>query len=242
MGNAGSTMPIGSSSNLGTDLSDDHPISFIYDATLVSADGQLKHKPLFPATLDGNEKVQCTSCHDPHNDTYANFLVATNEYSDLCLKCHDPEYWNFSSHATSASGWNGSGENPWAHTEHSFATVAQNGCANCHSMHTAGGKERLMKEDLAEMNCLDCHNGNVASPDKNIETQFTKPYRHDIFGSDKVHEPNETALIGLSNKHIECADCHNAHAVNPTTEKAPYANGFLAGLKGIDQNGNAINP
>jgi len=239
-GNTNSTMPPGSSSILGTDLSDDHPISFVYDATLAASDGQLKYTPLFPVTLDANSKVQCASCHDPHNDTYANFMVASNEFSDLCFKCHDRTNWSLSSHSTSTAGWNGSGTNPWSHNETSFSNVAQNGCGNCHVMHTAGGKPRLMKAALEEKNCLDCHNGSVASTEKNIETQFTKPYRHNIFGYDQIHEPNEPALITLSKKHVECADCHDPHAVNNSPANAPYANGFLAGVMGIDPNGNRI--
>jgi hypothetical protein len=41
---------------------------------------------------------------------------------------------------------------------------------------------------------------------------------------------------------VECADCHNPHAVNATPADAPNANGFLAGVKGIDQNGNTVDP
>jgi len=52
MRNAVSTLPAGPS-NLGTDLSDDHPVSFTYDNALVSADGQLKD----PATLTGKVRL-----------------------------------------------------------------------------------------------------------------------------------------------------------------------------------------
>ena len=240
IGSINNVLPPGSI--LGTDLSDDHPISFVYNATLVAADGQLKHSPMFPVMLDGNNKVQCTSCHDPHSDTYNHFLVASNEFSDLCYKCHDRNYWSFSTHSNSTASWNGSGKNPWAHNETYYSSVAQNGCANCHVMHSAGSKSRLMKEALEEKNCLDCHNGNVASTEKNIEVQFTKPYKHDIFAYDQIHEPNEPELITLSNKHVECIDCHNPHAATTTPADAPYAKGFLAGVKGIDQNGNAVDP
>src|SRR4051812_13382333 len=51
MRNDAPPIPAGKS-NLGTDLSDDHPISFTYDNALVAADGQLKD----PATL--NNKVR----------------------------------------------------------------------------------------------------------------------------------------------------------------------------------------
>src|SRR5262249_29445761 len=51
---------------LGTDLSGDHPISFVYDQNLVTLDPQLHA----PATLDKKvkldplQKVQCVTCHD----------------------------------------------------------------------------------------------------------------------------------------------------------------------------------
>ncbi|MEN8155442.1 MAG: cytochrome c3 family protein [Bacteroidota bacterium] len=242
LGNTSSVMPAGSSSILGTDLSDDHPISFTYDATLVASDGQLKYTPMFPVTLDANSKVQCASCHDPHVDTHSSFLVTSNEFSDLCFKCHDRNYWDASTHNASTASWNGSGIDPWEHSNTAFSSVAQNGCGNCHVMHSAGGKERLMKSALDEQNCLDCHNGNVASPEKNIAAQFTKPYRHDIFGYDQIHNPNEPTLVTLSQKHVECTDCHNPHAVNHAQADAPNAKGALAGVRGIDPFGNSIDP
>ena len=80
---------------LGTDLRNDHPISFTYDAALVTADtagsggiAGLKTPPA--AYLDSNEQVQCASCHDVHNSaTIAYLLRETNAASALCLKCHD---------------------------------------------------------------------------------------------------------------------------------------------------------
>ena len=89
----------GTSAFVGTNLSNDHPISFVYDAALVSVDGGL-HNPL--TTLSGltpsgtvdhdmlfNHKMQCASCHNPHDNTFTNFQRMTNDASELCLKCHD---------------------------------------------------------------------------------------------------------------------------------------------------------
>ena len=80
---------------LGTDLRNDHPISFTYDTALVTADttasggiAGLKTPP--SAYLDSLSRVQCASCHDVHNSaTIAYLLRETNAASALCLKCHD---------------------------------------------------------------------------------------------------------------------------------------------------------
>lgn len=78
---------------LGTDLSNDHPIGFTYDAALATADGGLvtpssaslvvANVPLYSA------KLECASCHDVHNSAgIAGLLRTTNAASALCLKCH----------------------------------------------------------------------------------------------------------------------------------------------------------
>lgn len=81
----GDTMPAGAGAqtgftrNLGTDLTNDHPISFTYDSALALADGELRDPTIPPASnyigthgdktkkipLENGE-VECASCHDPH--------------------------------------------------------------------------------------------------------------------------------------------------------------------------------
>lgn len=229
------TMPAGNT-NLSTDLSDDHPISFVYNSALASSDGNLTFPPTFPVSLDNNSKVQCTSCHDPHKNPYSKFLVSTKENSTLCINCHNIANWSGSSHESSAAQWNSSNPNPWAHIDVPYATVEQNACENCHSTHNALGNERLQKSNFEENNCLDCHNGNVAAT--NIETQLAKTYRHNVYGYNGIHDATEASLIGST--HVECADCHNAHIVTNTLATAPDANGFIAGVQGIDQSGTAV--
>ena len=72
----------------------------------------------------------------------------------------------------------------------------------------------------------------------NIETELNKSYRHNVFTYNQLHDPLEDADPSIV--HVECEDCHNPHAVNNATETAPNANGFLAGVRGIDQNGNPV--
>ncbi len=230
------TMPTGAK-NLTTNLSDDHPVSFSYTPAVASADGQLKDPSTIgmPVQLESG-KVQCVSCHDPHDDTYGKFLVASKQFSDICFKCHDRNYWAASSHNLSNASWSGTGTSPWQHIEFPYATVAENACENCHDPHNSAGTPRLLKASAEENNCLDCHNGNVAST--NIQTETLKLYTHNVYGYNNIHDPTEAAMS--STLHVECQDCHNPHAVNNTTANAPNANGFLTGIKGIDQGGNAV--
>ncbi len=234
-----SFMPSGKT-NLGQNLSNDHPISFPYNASLVTLNPQLKNPTLLtsPVRLDHNQKVQCTSCHDPHTNLTSKFLVATNESSLLCNSCHNLTNWAASKHNTSSATWNNSGTNPWQHTP--YTTVAKNACENCHSPHNAGGPDRLLNYSIEENNCLYCHNGSVAAPSKNIQTQFNKTYRHriaDYLGT-ATHTPNENILP--TQKHAECTDCHNPHQSDNTIAAAPFVNGKLKGVRGVDTDGNLV--
>lgn len=48
-------------------LENSHPISFVYDLTLAETDGALVDPRTLPRdVLDGQGKMQCTSCHDVH--------------------------------------------------------------------------------------------------------------------------------------------------------------------------------
>ncbi len=79
-----------SNANVGTDLTDDHPVNFTYDTALATADGSLNDPSTTPAVaaLLINNKVQCTSCHEVHDPTNAPFLVMDNTASALCTTCH----------------------------------------------------------------------------------------------------------------------------------------------------------
>ena len=218
---------------LGTDLSDDHPISFSYDTSL-SSGAQLKDRALLneQVRLDANGQVQCTSCHDPHNDQNGMFLVQNNYASGLCLNCHDSDLWTSSSHRTSARTWNGTGRNPWPHT--SETTVSGNGCENCHAPHNAGTHQRLLNYPLAEDNCLVCHNGSVAA--KNVAVEFNKPSAHPVLRTSSLHDAAEDPISPKA-RHASCVDCHNPHAANATPGIRPNASGALAGVAGANVNG-----
>lgn len=231
----GVTMMPAGASRLGTDLSDDHPISFAYTATLSTTRGELAN----PATLtgrvrlDATGRLQCTSCHDPHDDTNGKFLVVPNVASALCQTCHLKNYWSGSDHRNSTASWNGAGPNPWPHT--SWNSVSSNACENCHRPHSAGGKARLLNAAAEEDNCYPCHNGNVAR--KNVQSEFGKLSIHPLASTSGTHDPAEPAVSAT--RHVECADCHNPHAARAA---AGTPSGALLGVRGVTIAGAEVNP
>ncbi len=105
---------IGESTSLASgDLSDDHPISFSYAGVLASSEYTVGSKvgelhsvtdavtagvQFFDGGVTGDDRVECSSCHDPHvnyntgqggDADYAPFLIMPNNGSALCLACHN---------------------------------------------------------------------------------------------------------------------------------------------------------
>lgn len=83
---------------VGTNLTNDHPVNFTFDASLVTRDTTRRggivglNDPTAAAIdnlLDASDKVQCTSCHNPHSSTYVAFLRINPAQSQLCTTCHN---------------------------------------------------------------------------------------------------------------------------------------------------------
>jgi hypothetical protein len=119
----GSSMMITNSANLTKDLTHTHPLSFTYDTTLVGLDKWLFNPDTTYVTppasgggafvvgndmtvngflLNGNHTVECSSCHDVHNQEGSPFDIvnnpklvkivgvdAQNHGSLLCRSCHN---------------------------------------------------------------------------------------------------------------------------------------------------------
>ena len=210
---------MGRASDLGTDLSNDHPISFAYTSALAEANGELTLPADLPAVikLEDGLNLQCTSCHNPHSDPYGKFLVMDNSASQLCTACHAKTGWSASSHAAVTS-------------------AAVTGCLNCHDTHGAGGAQRLLKTFAEEGTCLNCHkagSGVIGAVD--IKTPIEKFSHHPVEAAVGIHNPVEA--LPAAEFHVECADCHNPHQLNDATAEAPLVNGRLKGVKGITING-----
>lgn len=228
------TMPPGPM-DLTSDLSDDHPISFRYDRALASADPQIRVPELVSRELPlgRHGKMHCTTCHDPHDNSLGNFLRVTERYATLCLTCHDMDGWHGSSHARSDARISGRAVDPRERLN--FRTVSENACLNCHKIHSATERERLLRFRREEMNCLNCHDGSVAKT--NILADIRKRSAHHVFLRTGVHDAAER--VGTMRRHVECTDCHNPHAVRPDAATprrgtrgllVPLASSFVAGV------------
>lgn len=222
----------GRASDLGTNLADDHPISFDYVSAAMQSDSQLVSAVSLPSAirLDINGQMQCTACHNPHNDQFGKFLVMSNLGAGLCTSCHSKTNWSASSHAVSNKTWNSSAPDPWPNSD--YTTVRDNGCSSCHRPHTASGSQRLLQYSLEETNCLSCHNGNVAG--KDITADLAKPYRHPVTAYSGIHDAAEN-YAGVVSKHVECVDCHNPHQANSSTFAAPQVPGRLQGVPAVTE-------
>lgn len=220
--------------NLTRDLSDDHPVSFIYDATLAKTDGKL----IMPTRtmVDANSKMQCTSCHNPHDNSIPKFLTESFQFGAICKTCHDVSgNWSASVHMTSGVSI------PKSVTglHDPFSTLAENACSNCHRPHDAQSKPLLNANE--ENNCLNCHNGSIPAA-QNISADLLKSSRHNVSAYSQIHKSKEEAL--LSNKHVECADCHNSHEIMATSKsvQAPMVKGANMNVPGISISGSPVNP
>ena len=201
--------------NLGTDLSDDHPICFAYSSGLAAADRQLADPASLPdqIRLGSTGQLHCTSCHDAHHNLYGQFLVMKMEFGELCTACHVMDGWRASAHRNSGATVSGARTGDWP-----YGTVAENACGCCHRSHTAGGRERLLIYEVEEDNCLSCHDGGVDTA--NIRAELDKFSAHDPRRYHGIHTPAERSSV--DKPHVECADCHNPHAVETGGTRAGY--------------------
>jgi len=227
--------PLSGSAVLGRDLRYDHPVSVQYgaqpseyqDPAVLNA-GKVKL-----VNRSGVNYVECTSCHDPHDNQYGNFLVldTSTQQDSLCSTCHIPNSWSGSAHQADA-------------------TLSPKGCMNCHATHKAQQGENLLLIPGGGSNIdgsctASCHNdisgrsvgvfnhGNNSDPAGNKHRGAENLALAATWGADPLP-------LGSPEKHVHCVDCHNPHqtGIAPITPPTPpEVTGVLKGVRGVDING-----
>lgn len=229
IGGLSTPIPVGTA-NLGEwqarpDLRNDHPISFTYPL----GEQELVESYALPLEVKLEDGVlQCTACHDPHNDLNRYFLVKDNKQpgSPLCVTCHNKTGWGASSHASLNLIYPSS---PPKGQEEVFA------CEACHVPHSAQQPQSLLRGTSEKLTCLlTCHNGALPQNryGQRVDDAFGKMYRHTVGEAVGAHRGDEDPLrLTKSTQHVECVDCHNPHRVNSRVASAPVASGRLEGVK-----------
>jgi predicted CXXCH cytochrome family protein len=118
-------------------------------------------------------------------------------------------------------------------------------CGICHRGHEAQAPNLLVKGSQSTL-CLTCHDGLGAS--SNVKAQYdlvrpvNNPAAREYYSHDALAPSNHTQSAldefgGVSNRHSECADCHNSHKARSTnsTQLADGwdASGRLTGVSGV---------
>ncbi|MBI5608919.1 MAG: hypothetical protein HY902_08550 [Deltaproteobacteria bacterium] len=134
------------------DLATSHPVSTSYMASTARLQWQLlpaalvlrQATPGAAAPIDPQGRIQCTSCHDPHNNRNGNFLRLPQEGDRLCRSCHDPRGYDAAAHVGSQS--NGQ----------------KMGCSTCHVSHGAVLGTAMLRATEPVL-CIHCHREQVRS-------------------------------------------------------------------------------
>ncbi len=227
----GGTMPTGAGAltgytrDLGVNLTNDHPISFTYDSTLASKDGELwapdgttvgtrvpgsLTKPLLPLEAG---KLECTTCHDPHiRDTDPTlgdikFLRANR------LQAAAPTGGAFNPNSdTICLACHDKAGPTWAYSAHANPLVAN----ETYTASAAAQREFPSGTQVWQAACLNCHDPHTVQGARRLLRE----------GTDSTAVPKSG---GNSAIEQTCYQCHTNSAqsiVTPTTNVADIQDDF----------------
>ncbi|MBI5893745.1 MAG: cytochrome c3 family protein [Deltaproteobacteria bacterium] len=186
--------------------------------------------------LSFDNRINCRTCHSPHNATNNNhLLVEKNEKGGICLYCHS------SQSVVAKSKHNMEMTAPEAKNIDGFMVSDKGICSACHMMHKGTGP-KMWARDMGEGNdpmqkmCASCHSENGIAKKKLVGKE-THPV-----GVDVKTLGIKTALPlydGRGKKSgnqdegmVVCSTCHNVHQWDPN---APQK------ISQRDEEGNASN-
>lgn len=191
--------------DLTNDLSDDHPVGLRFDRQLANRDPQLRSPDLVDhrIKLGARGELECTACHDPHNNALGDFLRLPTRAGVLCNTCHDMTGWRLSAHANSPKPvpLQVTGGEPLP-----YHSMADNACSVCHVSHGATERERLLRNRSYDL-CIGCHDGLTGA---DIAGVMGRRSGHQPSRFLDRHDPDEDPRTMPA--HVDCVDCHNPHA------------------------------
>ncbi len=208
---ADGSMPEGSGANtgftrrLGIDLTNDHPISFTYDSTLASADGELRDpalvshianrqagtntRPLVPLE---NNQVQCVSCHDPHiRDTDATLNIKFLRLNRFQKAAPGGGNFDQANDIVCLACHDKLGQ-AWSHSAHADQTVAD----EIYTDTAATRRDFPAGTPVWQAACLNCHDTHTVPGARRLLRE----------GVDSTTVPKTTALPAIEET---CYQCHS---------------------------------
>ena len=178
------------------------------------------------ARIAGTPRGSCGQCHVEKSGqvNQAHALWRQND-NELCYTCHREENLNgsFPGQRVSQTAtheidprfiWPG----PIPPLRQGLNEAGK--CLNCHDPHGEKDRDGLIPSLLLareERLCLACHDGDPSF--KNIASDLRKPFSHAVrqisgrHSADENDNPDRYSYLG-NNRHVECSDCHNAHALS----------------------------
>lgn len=188
--------------------------------------------------------VRCSTCHDAHFQSGGNgMLLRGGNVNALCSDCHTlADTTSPAAHLSPSTGvlWPGP---QYGTLFPRVSDTSQRGlCTNCHQAHgwpdqaNVGQDYPSLLVNREEKLCFACHDGSPVA--KNVRASFTKSYRHPTTDYGDRHTTTEgdaAAAFGTSNRHAECADCHDSHVARADASPplAPAASNRIRGVSRV---------
>ena len=231
----GSGANTGYTRNLGVDLSNDHPISFNYDATLggvTGTDGELRVppvvngttvvvgnraagvKPVFPLE---NSQVQCVTCHDPHISTTTsikflrgNRIQKTAPLGGLFVPSSDITC--VACHDKAGTAWSNSAHANYLVADETYLDPA------------ASANEFPLTTPVWQASCLGCHDTHTVQGSRRLLRE----------GTDSIASPKSGGNPAIEQT---CYQCHSANGtsilsqINPPNQVPDIKSDFSSSIR-----------
>lgn len=190
----------------------------------------------------------CEGCHTMHGesiDPQPGLLMAPNDNA-LCASCHTVNVWTSKSFPGLAlytgAAHGASPSTVWPGPDPAARPATDAGmCRNCHDPHGYADATGIIPQLLMQREeklCITCHDGAPAL--RNVNADFTKPYRHpggDFTGRHTSGEslPESFGRTPANQRHAECEDCHNPHLARTDALGAPTGVNASATTLGVSR-------